>query len=346
MRLGIIGTGMMAPQHAEAFGAIPEVTLAASIDIDLARAEGFCEEHGFEAAYASLAYAIEAANLDAVAIVTPDNTHHPLAMEAIAAGLHVFCEKPLATNEADADAMRQAADNAGIVHGVNLTYRNVAAVQMAHHMIGDGDIGTVRHFQAAYLQSWLTQPAWGDWKTEPTWLWRLSERHGSRGVLGDVGIHILDFATYAIGSPVASLSARHKVFEKSETGQIGEYVLDANDSVAMTLELKDGALGVLHATRFASGHLNELRLRIHGDRGGLEVTNNGPLGTLRACIGDDMQTATWKDMDLAPVPTTYQRFADAVLSGTAMDPDFAQGARLQRVLDRAYDLGGSSGAPV
>ena len=62
-----------------------------------------------------------------------------------------------------------------------------------------GAIGTVRHFEASYLQSWLTQPAWGDWRTRPQWLWRLSTAHGSKGVLGDVGIHILDFATFIAG---------------------------------------------------------------------------------------------------------------------------------------------------
>lgn len=346
MRLGLVGTGKMAASHARAFGAIDGVTLTAAIDIDRGAAERFATEFGFAKAYGSLAEAISEAALDAVAIVTPDKTHHPITMEALAAGLHVFCEKPLATEYAHAEAMRAAAEAAGVVQGVNLTYRNVAALQQARTMVEEGQIGAVRHFQAAYLQSWLTQDAWGDWRSEATWLWRLSESHGSLGVLGDVGIHILDFATFAIGSPVASLSARHKVFDKSETGQIGEYTLDANDSVAMMLELGDGSMGVVHASRFASGHLNELRLRIYGEKGGLEVTNNGDLGTLRISSGGDMKAGAWRDVPLSPVPTTYKRFADAVLSGGTMDPDFTQGARLQKVLDRAYDLGRAPGAPV
>lgn len=345
MRLGIIGTGMMAPSHAKAFSAVDGVALAAAIDIDLEAAEAFKAEFGFERAYGSLADALSGC-LDAVAIVTPDKTHRPIALEAIAAGLHVFCEKPLATEYPHAEEMRDAAEQAGVVNGVNLTYRNVAALQTARQMVEAGEIGAVRHFQAAYLQSWLTQPAWGDWRTEPTWLWRLSEKHGSLGVLGDVGIHILDFATYAIGAPVASLSARHKVFDKAEGGRIGDYVLDANDSVAMTLELADGALGVVHASRFASGHLNELRLRIYGDKGGLEITNNGELGTLRASTGADLEQAQWRDVTLSSVPTTYQRFAEAVATGTEMTPDFAQGARLQKVLDAAYQHGTAHGITV
>ncbi len=345
MRLGVVGTGMMASSHARAFGAIEGVTLAAAIDIDLETARRFQSEYGFEAAYGSLADAL-VGDLDAVAIVTPDKTHHPITLEAVAAGLHVFCEKPLATEYAHAEEMRHAAEAAGVVNGVNLTYRSVAALQTARAMIGSGEIGEVRHFQAAYLQSWLTQNSWGDWRTEPTWLWRLSERHGSLGVLGDVGIHILDFATFAMGAPVASLSARHKVFDKAEGGQIGDYVLDANDSVAMTLELTDGALGVVHASRFASGHINELRLRIYGEKGGLEVTNNGELGTLRASVGKDMPEGQWRDVALSPVKSTFARFAEAVQTGAQMDPDFAQGARLQRVLDLAYQSGRSAGVAV
>lgn len=346
MRLGIVGTGMMASSHAKAFATIDGVTLAAAIDIDRDAATRFAAEFGFDVACGSLSEAVADAALDAVAIVTPDKTHHPITMEAIAAGLHVFCEKPLATEYAHAEEMRAAAEAAGVVHGVNLTYRNVAALQKARAIVDAGEIGTVRHFQAAYLQSWLTQDAWGDWRSEATWLWRLSEGHGSLGVLGDVGIHILDFATFAIGSPVGSLSARHKVFDKSETGRIGDYTLDANDSVAMMLELSDGAMGVVHASRFASGHINELRLRVYGDKGGLEVTNNGDLGTLRMSTGENMKTGTWRDVPLAPVPSTYQRFAEAVRTKGRMDPDFGQGARLQKVLDAAYDLGHKPGVDV
>lgn len=346
MRLGVVGTGMMAPAHAKAFSALDGVTLAAAIDIDKAAAGRFANEFQFEAAYGSLAEAALSAGLDAVAIVTPDKTHHPITMEALEAGLHVFCEKPLATQHSHAEEMCVAAEAAGVVHGVNLTYRNVPALQKARAMIEAGEIGAVRHFQAAYLQSWLTQNAWGDWRSDPTWLWRLSERHGSLGVLGDVGIHVLDFATFAIGSSVATVSARHKVFDKSETGQIGDYTLDANDSVAMILELKDGAMGVVHASRFASGHLNELRLRIYGDKGGLEVTNNGEMGTLRVSSGGDLNTGDWREVPLVPVPTTYERFVDAVMTGGQMDPNFYQGARLQKVLDLAYAVGGTEGVRI
>lgn len=336
MRLLILGTGNMAGTHATHFAAIEGVELAACVDIDAARAGAFARKHGIRLVYPSLGEAIAAGGFDAVANATPDAVHFPTTMEALKAGLHVFCEKPLATNHADALIMTETAERAGVVNGVNLTYRNVSALQKAREIIADGQLGEIRHFEASYLQSWLTQPAWGDWKTEDTWLWRLSSAHGSNGVLGDVGIHICDFATFAAGSNIRAITAQLKTFHKAPGDQIRDYVLDANDSVVMTAELECGAAGVIHATRFASGHLNDLSLRIFGTEGGLEVTNTGALGTLRICARDDLETATWREIALTPVPTNYHRFVTAVAGGqVAMTPDFATATRLQSVIDAA-----------
>nr|WP_275897727.1 Gfo/Idh/MocA family oxidoreductase [Pseudotabrizicola algicola] len=204
-------------------------------------------------------------------------------------------------------------------------------------MVAEGAIGRVRHFEASYLQSWLTQPAWGQWSEQPQWLWRLSTAHGSKGVLGDVGIHILDFATFIAGEAAVDVSARLATFDKAPGGQIGEYTLDANDSATMQIRLAGGALGVVHATRFATGHLNDLRLRIYGDLGGLEVGFENKVSHLRACIGADRLTATWADVDCPETPSVYERFIAAIRGEAPAIPDFARGAMLQRLLDRAEE---------
>ena len=337
MRLMILGTGNMAGAHVRHFSAIKGVTLAACVDLDEARVKKFAAEHQIAKTYTSLAEALNEGGFDAVSNTTPDAAHFPTTMECLKDGYHVFCEKPLATNHAHTTAMTEAAAAAGVVNGVNLTYRNVAALQKAREIIAHGEIGAVRHFEASYLQSWLTQPAWGDWKTEDTWLWRLSTKHGSNGVLGDVGVHIFDFATYAAGSDIAAITAQLTTFDKAPGNQIGEYTLDANDSMVLTARLASGATGVIHASRFASGHLNNLSLKVFGTLGGLEVTNTGELGTLRMCSGKDLEAATWKDVALTPVPTNYQRFTDAVRSGAPMIPDFADATRLQAVIDAASE---------
>ncbi|GAB4519744.1 MAG: Gfo/Idh/MocA family oxidoreductase [Roseibium sp.] len=335
LRLLILGTGNMARSHAAAFREIPGVQLVAAVDRRADVLSAFCDAYDIPRRFGTLEEAIAWDGFDAAANVTPDAAHHPTTVALLEAGKHVLCEKPLATNAADARDMAEKAAKQGLVGMVNLSYRNVAVLQKAAELVAGGALGALRHFEASYLQSWLTQPAWGDWRTESQWLWRLSTAHGSKGVLGDVGIHILDFVTFAAGSPVAGLSCRLKTFDKAEGGRIGDYTLDANDSVTLQAELGCGALGTVSATRLASGHLNDLRLRLYGDRGGLEVLFEKSTGALRICRGEDLETGTWTEITVDPVPTVYQRFAAAVRDGAPADPDFEHGARLQAALDLA-----------
>jgi predicted dehydrogenase len=335
IRLLILGTGGMAKTHAQAFAAIPGVTLVAGIDTRSDALAAFQQTHGIPHGFASTAQALAWGGFDAVTNVTPDAAHHATTLPFLAAGKHVLCEKPLATSAADACEMAAAAGKAGVVNMVNLTYRQVPAFEHAARMVAQGAIGAIRHVEASYLQSWLTQPAWGAWDREAQWLWRLSTAHGSKGVLGDVGIHILDFATYAAGLDVAELSCLLQTFDKAPGGRIGDYVLDANDSATLQLRLSNGALATVAATRFATGHLNDLRLRLYGLTGGLEVTYEAATSRLRACLGADIHTATWREVDCPAVPTVFQRFIAAIRGQGPATPDFARGAALQRLLDQA-----------
>lgn len=343
VRILILGTGGMANNHAEKFKEIEGVTVVGGIDTQPQQLADFCDRHGIANRFKSIDDAIAWGEFDAVTNVTPDAAHCATTLPFLAAHKHVLCEKPLATNEADADRMAEAAEKAGVINMVNLSYRNVAALQKAAAMVREGKIGAVRHFEASYLQSWLTQPAWGHWDKESKWLWRLSTRHGSKGVLGDVGIHILDFATFIAGQSVREVSCRLATFHKAPGDQIGEYPLDANDSATMQLVLENGALGTVAATRFASGHLNDLRLRIYGDKGGLEVTWESNISGLRACLAPDLESAQWHEVETPVLPSIYERFIAAIRGEGKADPDFARGAALQRLLDRAEQSAAKGG---
>jgi predicted dehydrogenase len=343
VRLLILGTGGMAKNHAEHFAAIPGVTLVAGIDTRPEGLAAFQKAHGIPEGFSTVQEAIAWGQFDAVTNVTPDAAHHATTLPFLAAGKHVLCEKPLATNAAHAAEMAAAAAKAGVVNMVNLTYRNGPALQKAAEMVRQGAIGTIRHFEASYLQSWLTQPAWGHWDREAQWLWRLSTKHGSKGVLGDVGIHILDFATFIAGMDATQVSCLLQTFDKAPGGQIGDYVLDANDSATMQVRLANGALGTVAATRFATGHLNDLRLGLFGLIGGLEVRFENQVSSLRACLGENIRTGTWVEIECPPVPTVYQRFIAAIRSEGPAEPDFARGAALQRLLDLAETSAGEGG---
>ncbi len=325
----------MADRHAMNFSTIPGVKLVGAVDIDLAKVRAFAVRHGIANSFTSLEEAIEWGQFDAATNVTPDRVHYPTTLRLLKAGKHVMCEKPLAETYAQASEMAAAAEASGLVNMVNLTYRNVAQVQKARQMVLAGEIGTVRHIEASYLQSWLVSRAWGDWSTETQWLWRLSTKHGSNGVLGDVGIHILDFAAYGAATDIDHIFARLKTYEKVPGNRIGEYELDANDSFTMTAEFTNGAIGVIHASRWATGHLNELRLRMHGDKGALEVIHRVDASRLRACLQGDVELAVWREIDVDPVATNYEKFVAAIRDGRVQEPSFRHAAELQKVLDLA-----------
>jgi len=333
MRLLIIGTGGMARAHVTNFAAIKGVRIVGGVDTDAKKLKQFCDRFEIAKRFTSLEAALDWGGFDAVANVTPDSVHYVTTMACLDAGKHVFCEKPLATNYKQALLMSERAEKAGLVAMVNLTYRNVAQIHKMRAMVQKGKIGKVKHIEASYLQSWLVQPAWGRWDQDEQWLWRLSSAHGSNGVLGDIGIHILDFASFGAACDLSEVFCRLQTFAKAPNDRIGEYVLDANDSFAMSVGFENGAIGVVHASRWAAGHMNELRLRLYGDKGGIEVMHNMKGSMMQVCLGADMEKRKWRKIKVKPVKTTYERFARAVHKGVTSEPSFKRAVMLQKVLD-------------
>lgn len=335
-RILILGAGSMAASHAERFARIPGCALVGAVDVDAARARSFADRYAIPNAFGDLGAAIAWGGFDAAVNVTPDGEHRATTLALVAAGKHVLCEKPLAVTWPDAVEMAEAAEAAGVINMVNFAYRNAAALQKARAMVEAGEIGRIRHVQASYLQSWLTARHWGDWRSDERWLWRLSSGHGSKGVMGDVGVHILDFATFAAGEPIVSMGARMKVFDKAEGGAIGAYRLDVNDSVAMHVEFAGGALGVIHASRMATGKANDLDLLIHGERGAVRLWADGGASTLEACLGPDIEIQRWRPVECPATPHIAERFVLALLGGENGAPDFRRGAEMQQLVDLAF----------
>ena len=273
--------------------------------------------------------------IDAVSNVTPDAFHAPLSIQCVKAGKHVLCEKPLALSYPDALRMVNAARKAGVINMVNFSYRDWPCIQAVAALVRRGDLGEMRHVEASYLQSWLPSKYWGDWRTMPTWLWRLSSGHGSKGALGDVGVHIIDFATFPVGH-ISSVYCRLKTFRKAPRNRVREYVLDANDSAVLCIEFKNGALGTIHTTRWAGGHINRLYLKISGTMGSVEIDSERTTDGYRISTGKDLDQGLWKDVVTTPVPNIYQRFIKSILTGKQDQPDFVRGAEIQKILDACF----------
>ena len=220
---------------------------------------------------------------------------------------------------------------------VNLTYRNVAQLQKAREIVLSG---ADRRGQAcrgelpAELAGVARPGATGAPRASGCGACR--KKHGSNGVLGDIGVHILDFASYGSGLDIDHVFARLKTFDKAPGNKIGEYDLDANDSFTMAVDFTNGALGVIHATRWATGHFNELRLRVYGEQGGVEVQHRHDGSKLLRLPRRRMpKRAPGRRWRSSPCPTNYQRFADAVRAGKNQEPSFRHAANLQKVLDLA-----------
>jgi len=346
IRLLLLGTGGIATHHVIEFGEVAGCKIVACADAVPGRAEAFAAKHRIGKAFADLDAAIAWGDFDAAINATPDGVHKDTTLALIAAGKHVFCEKPLAPNHADALAMTEAAEKAGLINMVNLTYRNSPAIHEARAMVEAGELGDLRHVEAAYRQSWLVSKAWGDWRTEDKWLWRLSKKHGSTGVLGDVGIHILDFATFGARSDITELKAHMMTFPKAKGDRIDDYVLDANDTVAMAGRLENGALLTMGATRYATGHMNDLTLGLHGTKGALQVFTDGRKSKLRGCFGKDVEKFRWRKYELPTVKRNAQRFVDALNAGVNGNPSFRRAADIQKVIDGVFASHAKDGRTV
>ena len=334
IRIGIIGAGSMAQIHAEELDKLAECSVVAACDLNQERLARFADKHRIRHVFSSAEEMLNSDLINAVTIVTPDASHKTLTLQALKAGMHGLCEKPLALNAKDAEELVYAAKQSGCINMVNLSYRNAASLQMAHQLVAEGQLGKLRHIEASYQQSWLVSSLWGDWRSEESWLWRLSSAHGSKGVLGDVGVHILDFVSYPAGN-IASVHCHLATFNKAKGDRIGDYHLDANDSALITARMQNGAMATIHATRWATGRINDLKLCLYGDQGALKLTLqlDQEWNKLDVCLGENVNEAVWETRTCPDIANIYQRFVTSILTGKQDLPDFSAGLNVQRVLD-------------
>ncbi|WP_294305191.1 Gfo/Idh/MocA family oxidoreductase [uncultured Sphingomonas sp.] len=208
----------------------------------------------------------EGERIDAMAIVTPNHLHAPMAIAALNAGFPVFSEKPMAMNLAEARAIADAAQTSGQLYALAFTYSGYPMVEEARARVARGDFGRIRLVHVEYVQGWLSTALdregnkQAEWRTDP-------KRAGLGGALGDIGTHAFQLAEHISGLTVEALSA-------DVTTHVAGRMLD--DDVNVLLRFAEGARGTLRATQVAAGEENGLRIRIHGEKGGLEWSQMEP----------------------------------------------------------------------
>ena len=195
--------------------------------------------------------------IEAVSIVTPNHVHYQAAREFLKRGIHVICDKPLTSTLGDAKKMVKAAEASDSLFILTHNYTGYPMVRQARDMIANGDIGTIRVVQVEYPQDWLTEEQdfkQAEWRTDPA-------RSGAGGSTGDIGTHAYNLACFVTGLEAEELAADLAAFVPGR---------QVDDNAHVMLRFGGGAKGMLWCSQVAPGNENALRLRVYGDKGGLE----------------------------------------------------------------------------
>lgn len=204
--------------------------------------------------------------IEAVVIVTPNHLHVPVATAFIEAGIHVICDKPLATNLAEAEQLAQLVQDSGLLFAVTYNYSGYPMVRQARQMIADGELGTIRVIQVEYAQDWLATNIEADGQKQATWRTDPNQA-GAGGSIGDIGTHAFHLAEFISGQQASAILADLDTFV---TGR------SLDDNAHILLHFNHGAKGMLWASQVASGKENGLQIRVYGDKGGLEWAQEDP----------------------------------------------------------------------
>ena len=337
MKIGIVGTGNISARHLNEFSKIENVNVEAVCDTNIENLNLFLKNNKEKKirGYSSLENMLENEKyFDGISNTTPDKFHKETSLQILDKGFNIFCEKPLAENYQDAKEMVDAAQKSKKINMVNFTYRESSAYQKLVEILKSGQLGTPRHVSACYYQSWLASDKWGKWREDDKWLWRLSTKHGSNGALGDTGVHIFDFAVNAVGDIKEIFADLKTYYDKGD--KIREYILDANDGFNSLVRFANGAIGTITNTRYATGHANSVILEVFCTQGGLKVEldeERTKWSTLHICQNENINKMAWDIINCPKTPSNYQKFIESIKTNKNLQPDFSQGAKIQKIID-------------
>jgi predicted dehydrogenase len=342
LNFAIIGCGGVTLQnHLPGLALCPDVKLIALCDADAATLERARQQTGVSVASTNFEDIVKRDDVHAVIIATPNFTHKPIALAAIAQGKHVLCEKPLALNHADAQAMADAAERAGGRHMTAFTYRFVPAMRYLAHLVQRGDLGQPYHFRSCRLQDWGTRDLG----------WRQVKKLAGSGELGDMLSHRIDFAHLLVG-PMKRLVANLKQWHPVRGGKPN----DLDDWVAILAEFASGATGVLESSKLASGRNESWRsldyVEINGsERSYVFITGEWNRLQTGKVGGPGLESIEiprefWKspgsprDVGVGDPLVTFRydqawEFVDAIRNQRPCTPSFRDGSRAQAVMDAA-----------
>jgi len=275
LNIGIVGYGFMGRTHANGyhnaakFFDTPFVpVLKAACGRDEAKLKAYAENWGFESTETDWRKLIDRKDIDAIDIVTPNDSHAEIAIAAARAGKMVLCEKPLSLDGAQGEEMVLEIEKAGVPNTVWYNYRRVPAVTLAKQIIDSGKLGKIFHYRANFLQDWTIN---ADLPQGGAGLWRLDAKAAGSGVTGDLLAHCIDTAIWLNGS-IVDISAMTETFIKQRThtatGKVEEVKID--DAAIVHGHFANGSLALFESTRYARGHKALYTLEINGENASIK----------------------------------------------------------------------------
>ena len=267
--IGIVGAGFMGGQHARGYALSralrPDLAvtaeLAAVADLDAARVEAFAAAWRPERASDDWRSVVEDPAVDVVDICLPPFLHRPVALAAIAAGKHVYCEKPVGLDVIETTELAAAARAAGVHTLVGFNYRWIPAIATAKALLDAGRIGEVRNVAMSFDSGWAADP-------DGPWDWRFSAQLAGTGAIGDTGSHLFDMARHLAGELDLVAATSDTCIRERRRGEQLERV-DTDDAFVAIARFANGALGRFEGSRVCPGATVDFRVALTGTRGAL-----------------------------------------------------------------------------
>ena len=285
LRVAVIGTGFVGRVHVENIRRQTDAEVVAIADQTADLAARFGRALGIGRTEGDYRVLLADPAIDAVHICTPNKTHYPIARDALAAGKHVICEKPLAMTADEAASLVELARSAGVVHATSYNLRFYPNVAHMRRLVATGEVGEVLAVQGSYSQDWLFYDTDYNWRLEP-------EVGGSSRAMADIGSHWCDLLEHVTGRRITAVCAELATFHpvrKKPKKAIETYAgkmlapedyedrpIDTEDFGAILLRFDGRMRGAVTVNQVAAGRKNRLLMEIYGDRCGMAWDGERP----------------------------------------------------------------------
>ncbi|MFC9691670.1 Gfo/Idh/MocA family protein [Kribbella sp. NPDC056951] len=339
LKVGIVGGGFMGRVHGRS-ALVSGAQIVGAVGSSPARAEAAAEASGAERGYETLADLL-AADVDVIHVCTPNNTHREVTLQALAAGKHVICEKPLATSVADATGLEAAAHEAGLVGAVPFVYRYHPMVRELRARLAAGEAGVITSLHGSYLQDWLAGADDQNWRVD-------DETGGPSRTFADIGSHWCDLTEFVTGDRIAAISAQLRTVNAVRGG----HEVRTEDLATAQFRTEAGVVGTIVVSQVAAGRKNRLYLEVSGTDGSFGFDQEDPdrlwagRRTASQILTRDPDTLSPGAARVNRLPAGHaQGYQDAFDSFVADSyaavlgdrpdglPDFAAGARSAQLID-------------